>query len=105
MVTVELAFASLGAAAGLVLFAWVLTVVMMLGQCNDLATAVARQEARGDGPAVSRVLAAKPPAARVKVDRQGTRIRVSVAWQARPWADWLPAVPLTAQAVVEGEPT
>lgn len=105
MVTLELAFASLGAAAALVLLAWVLSLVMLLAQCQDLAAAVARQEARGDQAAVEEVVRHRPAGARVDVQQHGAEVRVVVELAARPWADWLPAVPLSASAAVQREPT
>lgn len=104
MVTAEIAFASLGAAAALVLLAWTLTVVMLLARCNDLATAVARQEARGDQAAVVAILKAKPEGAEVDVRRKASQITVVVKLSARPWAEWLPSVPLSASATVIPEP-
>lgn len=104
MVTVEIAFASLGAAAALVLLAWTLAVVMLLARCNDLATAVARQEARGDQAALAAILKAKPEGAEVDVRRKASQITVVVKLSARPWAEWLPSVPLSASATVIPEP-
>ena len=105
MVTVEIAFASLGAAAALVLLAWTLSLVMLLGLCNDLATSVARQEARGDQAAVAKILQAKPDGARVSIRQQAEQVTVDVVLAARPWADWLPSVPMSASATVIREPT
>lgn len=104
MVTLELALASLGAAAVLVVLAWVLTVVMLLVRCQDTATGIARQEARGDHVAAAKVEAAGPERARVSVHRDGDRIEVTVTLDARPWAAWLPSVPLAAAATTIAEP-
>jgi hypothetical protein len=104
MVTAELAFASIGAALACVLLAWVLALVGLLLRCQSTAVEVARQEARGDRAAVARVLAGRPEGARVTVTHDGDRVRVLVRLAARPWAAWLPTVPLTATAVVEQEP-
>jgi hypothetical protein len=105
MVTAELAFATLGAAAVLALLAWTLTVVMLLARCNDLATAVARQEARGDQAAVTKILQQRPTGARVSVREESDEVVVTVELAARPWADWLPSVPLAVTATVMREPT
>lgn len=105
MVTAELAFATLGAAAALALLAWTLSLVMLLARCNDLATAVARQEARGDAAAVAKILQQRPVGARVIVRQKATEIFVTVEIAAQPWADWLPSVPLSATATVLREPT
>jgi hypothetical protein len=104
MVTLELALASLGAAAVLVVLAWVLTVLMLLVRCQDTATGIVRQEARGDHDASARVAARRPDGAQVTTRRQGDEIQVVVVLDARPWADWLPSVPLTASATAIAEP-
>ena len=105
MVTAELAFASLGAAFACVLMAWVLTVVALLVRCQDTAAEVARQEARADHSAVEEAMAGRPEGAAVTVRRDGQQVSVRVDLAARPWADWLPTVPLTAGATVVREPS
>ena len=104
MVTAELAFASIGAALACVVLAWVLALVGLLLRCQATAVEVARQEARGDRAAVARVLAERPDGARVAITHDGRRVRVRIDLAARPWAEWLPRVPLTAKAAVEREP-
>jgi hypothetical protein len=104
MVTAELAFASIGAALACVLLAWVLALVGLLIRCQAAAVEVARQQARGDLPAVARAMADRPDGARVTVVHDGARVRVRVDLAARPWADWLPTVPLAASAAVQQEP-
>ncbi len=104
MVTVELALAGLGAVAVLALLAWALSVLMLWGACEDLATGVARQEARGDAAAVTEILKHRPPGAQVDVRRQDGRVVVQVELAARPWAEWLPSIPLHAEATVIAEP-
>jgi hypothetical protein len=104
MVTAELAFASMGAALAGVLLAWVLALVGLLLRCQAMAVEVARQEARGDAEAVARVLSERPAGSMVAISHDGGRIRVRVELAARPWAEWLPAVSLTAGAAVEQEP-
>ena len=104
MVTAELAFASMGAALACVLLAWVLAVVGLLLRCQQTAVEVARQEARGDRVAVARAIADRPSGARVTVGRDGGLVEVQVKLAARPWADWLPTVPLVADAAVQQEP-
>jgi len=105
MVTLELALATLGAAAVLVVLAWVLTVVMLLVRCQDTATGIARQEARGDSDASSRVASGRPQGARVAIGRERDEIHIVVTLEARPWAAWLPSVPLTASATAIAEPS
>lgn len=104
MVTAELAFASLGAAMACILLAWVLALVGLLLRCQGTAVEVARQEARGDREAVARAIAERPMRAAVLISHDGDRVRVKVSLAARPWADWLPTVPLTSNAAVLREP-
>jgi hypothetical protein len=104
MVTAELAFASMGAALACVLLAWCLTLVGLLVRCQDTAAEVARQEARTDRSAVRKALADRPAGARVSVRQDGAEVTVRIDLEARPWAAWLPPVPLTASATVVREP-
>jgi hypothetical protein len=104
MVTVELALAGVGATAALMLLAWVLSALMLWGTCQDLATGVARQEARGDSAAVAEILNHRPAGARVSIRRGDGRVVVIVELAAHPWAAWLPQVPLHAEATVIAEP-
>jgi hypothetical protein len=104
MVTAELAFASIGAALACVVLAWVLALVGLLLRCQATVVEVARQEARGDREAVARVLAERPDGARVSIAHDRSRVRVRLELAARPWAAWLPTVPLTVSAAVEQEP-
>jgi hypothetical protein len=104
MVTAELAFASLAMIAAVVLIAWLLTVLMLLGQCQAVAAEAARQAARGDRSALAAALADRPSGASVQVRTVGDQVRVEVALDARPWASWLPSVPLRADAAVIREP-
>lgn len=103
MVTAELAFASLFVAGFVVIVAWAVAVLMTWTSCQNVATEVARQEARGDSQASARAQAARPSGSAVVVTRQGSVITVTVDAQARPWASWLPSVPLSASADVTAE--
>lgn len=103
MVTVELAFAMLGAAGIAVVISWLVTVLGLLIQCQDTAAEVARQEARGDTAAADRARRDRPRDAEVTVRRADLAVTVVVALDARPWAAWLPAVPLTVRASVLAE--
>jgi hypothetical protein len=105
MVTLELALASVGAAAVMVVLAWVLTVVVLLVRCQDTAAGIARQEARGDARASAAVASGRPNGARVSIRRANDEIRVVVDLEARPWAAWLPAIPLAASAMAIAEPS
>lgn len=103
MVTAELAFGSLFVAGFLVVVAWVIAVLMTWTACQNIAAEVARQEARGDVRASEQAKRSAPPGAVVSVDRDGTLVRVRVSLDARPWADWLPSVPVQASASVTAE--
>lgn len=103
MVTAEAAVASLIVAAFVLVVVWVISLVMLLTQCQDTAAEIARQEARGDRSAVTRAMADRPGSATVRVSRDGRLVRVRVDLAARPWASWLPSVPLSASAVVMTE--
>ena len=103
MVTAEIAFGSLFVAGFLVLVAWVIAVLMAWTACQNVAIEVARQEARGDSRASEHAQRSAPPDAAVSVERDGPLVRVRVSLDARPWADWLPSVPLRASATVTAE--
>ncbi|MFZ0529061.1 MAG: TadE family type IV pilus minor pilin [Propionicimonas sp.] len=105
MVTAEIAFASIAAALATVALAWVLAVLALLVRCQDTAAEVARQEARADRSAVARAVKDRPEGARVKIEQDGRKVLVTVALDARPWARWLPSLPLVAAAAVIREPS
>lgn len=104
MVTAELAFASLGAALACVLMAWVLTIVALLVRCQDTAAEVARQAARADHTAVAAAEAGRPTGSTVTIRQDARQVTVRVELAARPWADWLPSVPVAVAATVLREP-
>lgn len=104
MVTAELAVTILAALALLTMMCWGIYLIVMQLRCGDTAAAVARQAARGDAAAVSKVKAAAPEGATVVVDRRRDLITVTVRLSAKPLADWLVAVPLSARAQVVPEP-
>lgn len=104
MVTAELAVTILAALALLTMMCWGIYLVVMQLRCGDTAAAVARQAARGDVAAIRQVKAAAPTGAIVVVERQANLITVTVRLSAKPIADWLVAVPLTARAQVVPEP-
>jgi hypothetical protein len=100
MVTIEMAFGALFVAGFAVVLAWVVSLLLMLGACHTMAGEVARQQARGDEAAAGRAIDHGPKGAQVTVSRAGKEIVVDVELDARPWADWLPSVPLRANARV-----
>jgi hypothetical protein len=104
MVTVELAVTTLAAMALLMTMAWGVYLLVMQVRLIDTAAAVARQTARGDRAAVTRLKAAAPAGADIAVSERADRVTVTVRLSARPLAEWLVRVPLTAQAQVVPEP-
>jgi hypothetical protein len=100
MVTAEVAMASLvlvgvlGSAIGI--FGLVVTQV----RCIDAAAEIARQSARGDAVAVSRMTTATPPGAEVTTSRTPTRtVVVTVTAPVRP----VRGVPVTVHVVGRAE--
>lgn len=88
---------------------WVVGVVVAHVRCQDAARDTARAIARGEasGPAEAIGARAAPPGAEIRVDRQGTDIRVEVIAEVRsdrPLLRWAPTVRATGSAVVQVEP-
>jgi len=104
MVTVELAVTILAALALLTTMCWGIYLVVIQLRCVDTAAAVARQAARDDGEGVARARATAPRGASVVIARRPDLVTVTVRVRARPLADWLVAVPLTARSSVVPEP-
>lgn len=103
MVTVETACAvmlSVVAALGL---AYLLALVVQLGQLQAVAGEVARQHARNDTAAALRAQRDAPAGTNVRVSRPGADVVVTVELRSRPWGHWLPAFPLSARVVVARE--
>ncbi len=103
MVTAELAVTILAALALLVMICWGIYLIVMQLRCEDTASAVARQAARGDAAGVRKIKDAAPPGATVILDQRPGVVTVTVRVKARPLAAWLVAVPLHAQAQVVPE--
>lgn len=104
MVTVELAVASLAALALLTMMCWAIYLVIMQMRCIDTAAEVARQSARGDTGGVLRAKRDAPAGAQITVGSSNGVMEVEVRLTARPFAEWLVAVPLRAEAKVVAEP-
>lgn len=104
MVTAELAVTILAALALLVMMAWGIYLMVMQVRIVDTAAAVARQAARGDRAAVAKIKATAPDGAVVVLETKPSLITVTVRLSARPLAEWLVAVPLSARAQVIPEP-
>jgi hypothetical protein len=105
MVTAELAVATLAALAVLTMLCWGIYLVVLQMRCIDTAGEVARQAARGDSGGVRRARRDAPHGAGVTVHSNSRVTIVTVRLRARPFADWLVAVPLHAEAAVDTEPT
>ena len=104
MVTAELAVTTLSAFTLLVMLCWGISLVILQLRCIDTAAAVARQTARGDEAAVAHARSQAPAGAKVSVQEGRSLVTVTVRVTARPFADWLLAVPLQARAQVVPEP-
>ncbi|MCW3156481.1 hypothetical protein [Micropruina sonneratiae] len=103
MVSVEVAFGVLFSAVVAIGLCYLIAIVVQLGQLQAVAGEVARQRARGDVAAAERVVADAPAGTRVRVSDSGDDLVVDVELAARPWAGVIPALPLTARAVVARE--
>lgn len=104
MVTAELAVSTLAALAVLTMLCWGIYLVVLQMRCIDTAGEVARQAARGDDAGVQRAERDGPSGARVHVTVGSKVTSVQVRLSARPFAEWLVAVPLHAEATVDTEP-
>ena len=104
MVTAELAVTTLSAFTLLVMMCWGISLVVLQLRCIDTAAAVARQTARGDEAGVAHARSQAPAGAEVSVRQGRSLVTVTVRLTARPFADWLVAVPLQARAQVVPEP-
>jgi hypothetical protein len=104
MVTAELAVTTLSAFTLLVMMCWGISLVILQLRCIYTAAAVARQTARGDEAAAAHARSQAPTGAKVSVQAGPSLVTVTVRVTARPFADWLVAVPLQARALVVPEP-
>jgi hypothetical protein len=104
MVTAELAVTTLAAFAVLTMMCWGIYLVATQLRCVDVAAAVARQAARGDGAGVAKAKAGAPSGATIAIDKRPSLVTVSVRVKARPLGRWLVWVPLEARAQVVPEP-
>jgi hypothetical protein len=78
--------------------------IVMQMRIIDTAGEVARQAARGDKAGIARAERDAPVGAVVRVSTSSSLTRVQVRLSARPFANWLVAVPLQADAEVVPEP-
>lgn len=103
MVSVEVAFGVLLAAVVALGLCYLIAIVMQLGQLQAVAGEVARQQARGDSAAAQRAQSGAPAGTRVRVSGSGEDVVVDVELQSQPWGGVIPAVGLSARAVVARE--
>jgi hypothetical protein len=103
MVSVEVAFGVLLSAVVALGLCYLIAIVVQLGQLQALAGEVARQQARGDAAAARRAERDAPAGTRVRVIGSGADVVVEVELQSRPWGGVIPAVGLSARAVVAKE--
>ena len=106
MVTVEIAFAVMAAAVVALGLAYLIALVIQLGELHAVAGEVARQQARGDVAAAERAERGAPSGTRLQVGRDGGDVVVVAELRAagvQPWGRWIPAMPLSARAVVAKE--
>ena len=103
MVTVEVAFGAVGLAAVLYFLIGCCAIVIVQLRCVDAAGEIARQAARNDQAAITRVVDGLPGDASVtRLDHdQSVRARVEIAF--RPWGSWLFPVTVNAEAETRKE--
>lgn len=104
MVTAELAFGALLVACMAIVVVWIGGVVTLQQRLNDVATQVARQEARGDRDAVAKAKESAPKDSAVEVRHEQDEITVIVRCRPTSPIRWLDAPELTATARVLAEP-
>lgn len=104
MVTAELAVTILAAVLVLVIMCWGVVMLILQLRLVDTAGAAARQAARGDRAAVTRVQAQAPQGAVVRVRVTERRTYAEIRLQARPFGRLTPAVSLRARAEAATEP-
>ncbi|GAA4915418.1 TadE-like protein [Stackebrandtia albiflava] len=71
-------------------------------RCVDAAREAALAEARGEAGALVGASRA-PEGARVRIDTTADTVTAVVTVEVRPWAEWLPGVPLRADATAARE--
>lgn len=103
MVSVETAFGVLLSAIVALGLCYLIAVVVQLGQLQAVAGEVARQQARGDAAAAQRAQSRAPSGTRVRVSGSGADVVVDVELQSQPWGGVIPAIGLSARAVVARE--
>lgn len=103
MVTVEVAFGVLLSAVIAIGLCYLIALVIQLGLLQTVAGEVARQQARGDTGAAKAVEEDAPRGTVITVDLIGRDVVVVAELRSQPWGQWIPAMPLSARAVVAKE--
>lgn len=103
MVSVEVAIAVMLTAVMTIGLSYLVALVIQLGELQATAGEVARQQARGDVPAARSAQRDAPPGTSVQVNSSGPDVLVVAELRSQPWGQWLPAMSLTARAVVARE--
>lgn len=103
MVTAEIALGTLAVIMVAVAIAWLIGGLTQQVRCADVASEVARQEARGDRAAADRARGRAPRGASVETVREGGQVVTTVRLDYRP-LEAAPAVSLRARSVVLLEP-
>jgi len=78
MVTAELAIGILSATVVAVFLAWGVNLLVVRTECADVASQIARAEARGDAPAAAQARGHAPDGAAINVDETGSQVVVTV---------------------------
>jgi len=103
MVTVELAFGVVGLAAVVFFLIGCCAIVIVQLRCVDAAGEIARQAARNDQAAISKVVDGLPGAASVTRLDHDSAVRARVDIEFRPWGRWLFPVTVSADAETRRE--
>ena len=103
MVSFEVAFGVMLAAVVALGLCYLLALVVQLGELQATAGEVARQRARDDTAAAARAERDAPVGARVRVSISGRDVVVIAELNSQPWGLGIPAMPLSAGAVVVRE--
>ena len=102
MVTAELAVSILTATMVAVVMCWGIHLIAIQTECRDIASQVARAEARGDYKAADEARQRAPQGASINVTRDGNDVEAEVSMQVR--FGNLFSITVTGKAVMPREP-
>lgn len=103
MVSVEVAFGVMLSAVVAIGLSYLIALVIQLGELQATVGEVARQQARGDVAAARRAEHDAPSGTALQVNSSGADVVVVAELRSQPWGQWIPALPLSARAVVARE--